>query len=220
MTATTPDQMREMADRGEEIGGLLEDYSWEDVSGHPPATINNMVTVLRTAADQLDRLRAVIEDAPHEDTCNTQDWRYGDYHGEDLSRPCDCYRAKFDALLSEPVAEPKMVDCPKCGWQYDHGNGTHAPWPPVAPTTNRDAEVRSEVLDYITGVTHDWCEPTAPCWHDEFRDIREIIEKYRLSVVLALAEPVADPERGQWKRTPGVRGDLGSRGERQERTRG
>lgn len=52
---------------------------------------------------------SLIEGMPHETDCYTQDWRYGDYYGEDLTRPCDCYRAKFEALLSQQADEPMDV---------------------------------------------------------------------------------------------------------------
>jgi hypothetical protein len=33
--------------------------------------------------------------------------------------------------------------------------------------------VHADVLALLLGETHDWCEPTAPCWHDPFRPIRD-----------------------------------------------
>jgi hypothetical protein len=36
------------------------------------------------------------------------------------------------------------------------------------------ASTRAEVLAFIVGDTRDWCEPTAACWHDPFRPIRDV----------------------------------------------
>lgn len=49
--------------------------------------------VARIAANELDRLRAVIENAPHECTCQ---WPYGDDDPEAYGNYCDCWKA--DAL--------------------------------------------------------------------------------------------------------------------------
>lgn len=40
------------------------------------------------------------------------------------------------------------------------------------PVNMLDA-VRADVLAFLLKETHDWCEPTAPCWHDTFRPIRD-----------------------------------------------
>jgi hypothetical protein len=46
---------------------------------------------LMASADELDRLRAVLEAAPHSDTCT---WPYGDDHAEAYGNYCSCWKAE------------------------------------------------------------------------------------------------------------------------------
>jgi len=50
---------------------------------------------LRAAANEVDRLRIVLTDAPHDTWCASHDWGNDNHPGD--ARPCDCWKA--DAAL-------------------------------------------------------------------------------------------------------------------------
>lgn len=77
MTAPTPEQLRGMA---EALDGEARMFRPEDV-----VIERQSADMLRAAADKVDRLRAVIENAPHTGLCQwNRDW------------PCTCW--KVDVL--------------------------------------------------------------------------------------------------------------------------
>lgn len=88
MTALTPEQMRVLAAQHEEAQRFEDDVPFEVRDATGPT--------LRAAADEVDRLRSVIENAPHAADCRAQ-FHGGDRYGNggDISY-CICWKA--DAL--------------------------------------------------------------------------------------------------------------------------
>lgn len=81
MTAPTPEQMRDIADGVDAC----------DHIGDVDALMPEVTAALRAAADEVDRLRAVIENAPHWPSCvhYAATW-------QTIGDPCTCWKA--DAL--------------------------------------------------------------------------------------------------------------------------
>lgn len=73
----TPKEMRALA----EIGPAMETGEYYNVD----SWIQDATSALRAAADEVDRLRTVVENAPHESWCPTRNFK-----------PCTCWKA--DAL--------------------------------------------------------------------------------------------------------------------------
>lgn len=87
MTNPTPEQMRTLADTA---ANLTVDNDWD------ATVLAEVMTALRAAADEVDRLRAVIENAPHAADCRAQ-FHGGDRYGNGGDvRYCICWKA--DAL--------------------------------------------------------------------------------------------------------------------------
>lgn len=81
MTSPTPEQMRALAAK------MLATADW--VRDEMPDLAEEMedgTIALRAAADEVDRLRAVIENAPHVPACNSNFGTPGRW-------PCTCWKA-------------------------------------------------------------------------------------------------------------------------------
>jgi hypothetical protein len=65
------------------------------VPADPESDTDLLVTALEcdalAAADELDRLRIVLTDAPHDTWCASHDWGNDNHPGD--ARPCDCWKA-------------------------------------------------------------------------------------------------------------------------------
>lgn len=113
MTAPTPEQMRALAERLDAQAKALGDY-WDFMTANERRLLQDSAAALRSAADQLeavqdvfasaseaqvvevvlaaatgrDRLRAIVNDAPHEWSCTTR-WR------PKLDSLCTCWKANI-----------------------------------------------------------------------------------------------------------------------------
>lgn len=82
MSAPTPEQMRTLGDRAQQ---------WSDRAGikHKPGqTLAEFAAALRAAADEVDRLRTVIENAPHAPKCVQYAAAW-----QTIGEPCTCWKA-------------------------------------------------------------------------------------------------------------------------------
>ena len=52
---------------------------------------NDKSLLVGDAADELDSLRIVLTDAPHDTWCASHDWGNDNHPGD--ARPCDCWKA-------------------------------------------------------------------------------------------------------------------------------
>lgn len=108
MTPLTPEQMRALTTDMREIASatsmdspgpaqfrLLADvHEGNQRRGNAvqPWILESTIIALRTAADKLDAVRALIENAPHGEECDSKGWVVDGGWGVDESH-CDCWKA-------------------------------------------------------------------------------------------------------------------------------